>query len=314
MNKKTFTISVAMPTYNGEKYLREQLDSIYNQTMQPDEVVVVDDCSKDTTLKILEEYHERYGLKYYVNEKNLGYNKNFEKAISLCSGDYIALSDQDDIWFPNKIEESYNTIRKYPTNVPALVSSFGQQVNGELKTVRHEISAFQTGDWHLQLTRYYSQGCTLMMNRALLEYIIPFPADIIYDAYIGLTASMIGNREYIGKALMYYRLHGGNSLANKDAAKQFSAKQQLSYLHAYVPFWYEKEFQYQYLKRLKKYHEKDFLPERIPTLESVIRIFEVGKWERLFLFLKLKGPDFKLKVRVTMGLILKMIFCIDDEY
>ena len=75
-------ISLAMPTYNGERFLREQLDSIYNQTIVPDEVIVVDDCSTDGTISILEEYKKKYGLKYWVNEKNLGYNKNFEKAIS----------------------------------------------------------------------------------------------------------------------------------------------------------------------------------------------------------------------------------------
>lgn len=303
-----------MPTYNGEKFLREQLDSIYNQTMKPDEVVVVDDCSKDGTVAILREYQQKFGLKFYVNEQNLGYNKNFEKAIKLCTGDYIALSDQDDIWFPNKIEESYKAISKYPENEPALVSSFGQQVNGNLQEVRHEVSGFQSGDWHLQLTRYYSQGCTLMMNRALLKYIIPFPDDIIYDAYIGLTAAMVGNREYIGKSLMFYRLHGNNSLANKEAAKQWSLKQQIHYLHAYMPFWYSKDSQYNFLKRIKFYHEKNFLPGRVQTLEKVIKIYESGKIKRLFLFLSLKGPNKFLKMRVSLGLLLKIIFFIKDEY
>lgn len=307
-------ISVAMPTYNGEKYLREQLDSIYNQTMIPDEVVVVDDCSKDGTVDILREYQNKYGLKFCVNEQNLGYNKNFEKAIKLCTGDYIALSDQDDIWFPEKIEESYKTISKYPSDKPALVSSFGQQVNADMRAVRHEVSGFQSGDWHLQLTRYYSQGCTLMMNRKLLEYVIPFPDDIIYDAYIGLIASMIGNREYIGKPLMYYRLHGGNSLANKEKPKQFSIKQQFHYLYAYMPFWYEKNQQYQFLKRLTKYHEKDFLSDRKAVMDKVIKIFEVGKIRRLFLFLSLDGPNRSLKLRVSLGLIFKIIFFIKDEY
>lgn len=308
------SVSVAMPTYNGEKYLREQLDSIYNQTMLPDEVVVVDDCSKDGTIDVLKEYHDKFGLKYYVNEQNLGYNKNFEKAIKLCSGDFIALSDQDDIWFAEKIEESYKAINKYPSDKPALVSSFGQQVDGNMKVVRHEVSGFQSGDWHLQLTRYYSQGCTLMMNRALLNYIIPFPDDIIYDAYIGLTAAMVGNREYIGKALMYYRLHGGNSLANKEAPKQYSIKQQFHYLHAYMPFWYIKDQQYQFLKRIKKYQEDNFLPERVPTLDKVIKIYEVGKFKRLFLFLSLDGPNLALKTRVSLGLVLKLLLFIKDEY
>ena len=125
-------ISIALPTYNGEKYIREQLDSIYNQTLVPDEVVVVDDCSTDNTVNILEEYSQRYGLKYFVNDSNIGYNKNFEKAIRLCAGDYIALSDQDDVWFPTKIQVSYDAISKFPKDRPALVSSFVEQVDANL--------------------------------------------------------------------------------------------------------------------------------------------------------------------------------------
>lgn len=303
-----------MPTYNGEKYLREQLDSIYAQTMVPDEVVVVDDCSKDGTLVILEEYHKKYGLRYYVNEKNLGYNKNFEKAISLCSGDYIALSDQDDVWFKNKIEVSYNAILKFPKDKPALVSSFVEQVDADLKPVRKDVAKMQEGDWRLNLTRYNAQGCTLMFNRALLKYIMPFPDDMIYDAYIGLTASMVGNRYYIPQRLQYYRLYGGNSLASDAPKSQYALRTQIHLLKAYVPFWYSKKYQYHFLKRLKAYQGENFLPERIPTLEKVIRIFEVGKIRRLFLFLSLNGPDFYQKARTSMGLLLKIILFIKDEY
>ena len=91
-------ISIAIATYNGEKYLEEQLDSIYAQTYKNIEVIVTDDCSSDKTVEILKKYYKSHGLKYVINETNLGFVKNFEKAISLCRGDYIALSDQDDIW------------------------------------------------------------------------------------------------------------------------------------------------------------------------------------------------------------------------
>lgn len=116
-------ISVAMTTFNGERYLREQLDSIYSQTRVPDEVVVVDDCSVDNTSTILQEYHQSKGLTDFVNDKNLGVNKNFEKAISLCTGDYIAISDQDDIWFKNKLELSYLKLKEIENDEPSSVSS-----------------------------------------------------------------------------------------------------------------------------------------------------------------------------------------------
>lgn len=303
-----------MPTYNGEKYLREQLESIYNQTLLPDEVVVVDDCSSDGTLKILKEYHDRYGLSYYVNDSNLGYNKNFEKAISLCKGDYIALSDQDDVWFPNKIEVSYKAIQRFPEDKPALVSSFVEQVDAELKPVRKNIAKMQEGDWRLNLTRYNAQGCTLMFNRALLKYILPFPEDIIYDAYIGLTASMVGNRYYIPQRLEYYRLYGGNSLASSAPKSQYAFSTQFHFLKAYVPYWYTKDSQYRFLNLLKKYQGENFLPERESTLEKVIKIFEVGKLKRLFLFLSLDGPNAYQKIRTSIGLILKILLFIKDEY
>lgn len=94
-------ISVAMTTYNGEKYIRKQLDSIMNQSVKVDEIIVCDDGSSDKTLDILKEYP----VKVTINKSNLGFKNNFKKAISLCSGDYILLCDQDDIWEINKIEE-----------------------------------------------------------------------------------------------------------------------------------------------------------------------------------------------------------------
>lgn len=306
-------ISLAMPTYNGEKYLRAQLDSIYAQTLVPDEIIVVDDCSTDGTPAILKEYHDKYGLKYFINETNLGYNKNFEKAISLCSGDYIALSDQDDVWFKDKIRVSYEAIKRFPVEEPSLVSSFVEQVDSELKPTRKDVGAMQEGDWRLNITRYNAQGCTLMMNRALLKYVLPFPADIIYDAYIGLTASMVGNRYYIPQKLMYYRLHGDNSLANEKPKAQFALSTRLYQLKAYMPFWYAKD-QCFFLKNLKKYQEKNFRPERVATLEKVIKIFEENKLKRLFLYLSLDGPNAYQKIRTSIGLILKMLFFIKDEY
>lgn len=307
-------ISVAIPTYNGGKFLREQLDSIYHQTRVPDEVVVVDDCSKDNTVIILKEYADKYGLKYYQNESNLGYNKNFEKAIRLCTGDIIALCDQDDYWFPTKIADSYSALMQYPMDEPSCVSSFSISTDENLKPLPRISHDLQSGDWRLNLTRYYSQGCTLMFNRALCDYILPFPEEMIYDAYIGLTAAMVGNRYYINKELMYYRLYGGNSLANEKPKSPYSILNRLKLLHAYMPAWYTKEEQYRYLHILKQYQGQNFKKERIPVLEKVIRLFEVGKVRRLFLFLSLDGPNLYQKLKTSIGLVLKIIFFIKDEY
>ena len=102
-------ISIAMTTYNGEKYLAEQLDSILSQTHTDWELIICDDCSTDSTWQILQEYAQKDSrIKIYKNEQNLGFKKNFEKAIGLCTGDYIALSDQDDVWFPEHLSLLYS--------------------------------------------------------------------------------------------------------------------------------------------------------------------------------------------------------------
>ena len=102
-------ISIAMTTYNGEKYLREQLDSILNQTYKDFELIICDDCSTDSTVQIIKSYIDPR-IKLFINEKNLGFKKNFEKAIKLCTGEYIALSDQDDIWELDHLKILYDKI------------------------------------------------------------------------------------------------------------------------------------------------------------------------------------------------------------
>ena len=93
-----------MTTYNGQSFLEKQLNSILSQTIKVDEIIVCDDGSTDATHKILSKYESTGVLKFQVNDSNLGFVRNFEKALSLCTGEYIFLSDQDDIWYPNKVE------------------------------------------------------------------------------------------------------------------------------------------------------------------------------------------------------------------
>ena len=105
------TVSVVMCTYNGAKYLREQLDSIISQTYPIYELIVQDDCSTDETVAIIKEYMEKYSfIKLYVNEHNLGFNLNFKSVCMKATGDFVALSDQDDVWFPDKIQKQVNMI------------------------------------------------------------------------------------------------------------------------------------------------------------------------------------------------------------
>lgn len=105
------TVSVIMATYNGEKYLREQLDSILQQTYPVSEIIIQDDCSTDATLDIVRAYAEKYPIiKYHENQQNMGCNANFKMAAMHATCDLVAISDQDDVWYPHKIEKQVNTI------------------------------------------------------------------------------------------------------------------------------------------------------------------------------------------------------------
>lgn len=204
-------ISVAMATYNGEKYLRRQLDSIYKQGLLPFEVIVTDDCSTDNTLIILEEYKVKYGLKYFVNESNVGFVKNFEKAMVLCSGDFIALSDQDDVWLPWKLERLFQSIGD-----KVLICSDAALINENDTIIADSYFRYQNLYPYLDnlflnlLFNNFVTGCTILFKRELLALALPIPNIRYHDHWLGLVAIKHGGLIFLDEPLIYYRQHGGN--------------------------------------------------------------------------------------------------------
>ena len=268
-------ISIAMTTYNGEKYLKEQLDSLYAQTRVPEEIVVCDDRSKDNTVQILEEYHRKYGLRYFINETNLGVNKNFEKAIRNCTGDYIALCDQDDIWLKTKVEKSYSKLKEIETNgLASLVSSDRYDIDS-LGNIINPQKIFKNSDFYTTyattLLGNKMQGCSFMMNRKLVECIIPLPEQKIplYDNYIGIIAAMIGNKYDIGEPLMYYRHHTTNVFGKKE--KKYSPMATLQ--KKFIPYLqlYDKGRQ-QTMKLIQDNFESSFIRERVDFFYLIQKI------------------------------------------
>ena len=124
-------ISVALCTFNGERFLPRQLASIQQQTRLPDELVICDDRSTDTTLAIVRDFASAvsFPVKVMQNERNLGSTKNFENAMRLCSGDLIALSDQDDVWYPQRLARSEQELQSHPA--AGLVFSDGEIIDDE---------------------------------------------------------------------------------------------------------------------------------------------------------------------------------------
>ena len=201
---KNSLVSIAMTTYNGEKYLKEQLDSIYAQTYKHIEVVVTDDGSTDNTVSILEGYANTYGLRYYINKKRLGYVKNFEKAISLCQGAYIALSDQDDIWYEERLEMYMKHIQDADLvfSEDELIDENGNSLGFLLENVQK----VEVSDYRMFFYNCHIYGHSMLFRKELVNKIVPIP-DIGYDAWIAIVAAKYGKVKFLDRVLTKYRQH-----------------------------------------------------------------------------------------------------------
>lgn len=215
-------ISIALTTYNGERYLREQLDSLYAQSLPVSEVVVCDDGSTDGTLSILEEYHQKKGLIYYVNKPSLGINHNFMRAIEMCHGDYVALCDQDDVWMSDKIEKSYQQLLQWD-NLPAVVSTRRVDVNAQLQPIKIKSYGVDQRLSSSILFNTCSQGCTLMLNRRMVEVLLSLVKQhpelldcTYYDALIGIVAASVGRKYNLSDSTLYYRHHATNAVGKEQ--------------------------------------------------------------------------------------------------
>ncbi|WP_373073757.1 glycosyltransferase family 2 protein [Sulfurimonas sp.] len=202
-------VSIAMCTYNGEKYIKEQIDSILEQTYKDFELIITDDCSSDNTINIIKEYQKIDDrIKLYENEKNLGFIKNFEKAISLCSGDYIALADQDDSWKKNKLEVFINEIGE---NILVYSDAILMDENSSLikngkELVRPENNLVSGNNNKAFLLTNCVSGNTIMFRKELVEHILPIPENIsFHDIWIAFVATSISSIVYTEESMTYYR-------------------------------------------------------------------------------------------------------------
>lgn len=232
---ETPLVSVAMATFNGEKFLREQLDSIYSQTYKNIEVVVTDDCSSDETKAILEEYKDKYGLRYYLNKENLGLTKNFEKAMSLCKGDLIALADQDDIWLQHKLETLVDEINDF-----TLIYSSSYLTNEESILIGEPYIAIDESEFHFRenckqtrqlIANNWVISHAVMFKRELLQWALPIPSGFYFhDAWLAIVASKLNGSKFLNKCLMYYRRHSSSlTFKDREAAKPMGLKDRLAY-------------------------------------------------------------------------------------
>lgn len=201
-------VSIAVCTYNGDRFLSEQLDSLLAQSYNNIEIIVTDDCSTDNTWGILQDYAGKDArLKHHINEHNLGHTLNFEKAISLCKGEYIALSDQDDIWETDKIA----TLMKNVGDAMLIyhnsdfIDEQDQRIGNSSMASKHRM---YDGESCLPVILGNNiHGHAMLFSGKLKDHLFPFDKGFSHDWAIAFAAFNLGSVKYLDKILVHYRQH-----------------------------------------------------------------------------------------------------------
>ncbi len=225
------TIDILLTTYNGEKYLKEQIDSILNQTYKNFNLIISDDCSNDMTRNILKEYEKKDPrIKVYFQEENLGYVKNFEFLLNKVENELYMLSDQDDVWMPQKIEKTYNYLKQQNadlvfTDLIVVDETLNEMYPSFNDLMKYSKKAKKYSDYRLEYLYNCVTGCTLMSKKKFLENILPVPDNsqyVIHDFWIPLVVSLKGKIKYLDEPLIKYRQHGNNQVGAKTKGNGYT--------------------------------------------------------------------------------------------
>lgn len=219
-------ISVALCTYNGEKYIREQINSILSQTTPPNEIIICDDKSTDNTINIINDINSPI-INLYQNPVNLGYMQNFAQAVNKCRGDIIFFSDQDDVWLPNKIEEMVaefnNDLNAYMIFSDSYIADENLNILWDslwdYKYFDHK--NFKADTFLTSILAVH--GCAMAIRKSALGYTGSFPPFIGHDTWLATILSLMGLAKPLNKKLNYYRVH--------ENQKSFRFNKKRSFVH-----------------------------------------------------------------------------------
>lgn len=276
MSQKRQTTSIALCTYNGETFLKEQLESIIQQTKQPDEIVICDDLSKDNSVQVARSILQQWSGRWQVivNEHNLGFRKNFQKAINLCHGDVIFLSDQDDVWDKMKIEEMMQAF----TDPDVILAFHDAEVVGEelnllypslWKVMDFSTKIIQDENFKIVFDHNVMQGAACCFRRELYQIAKPFPEDAYHDEWLLLVALCSGKVLPVNKALLKYR-QAQNIVGGMPVVKIKKIKKWVSSLHKAIQSHYEYIVKRDILFSELVKHFNDDLPKQLFYYKQVI--------------------------------------------
>ncbi len=293
-NKK---IDILMATYNGEKYLVEQLDSIINQTYHNWNLLIRDDNSTDKTLEIIQNYHKKdKRIKILKDNKgNLGIVRNFEELLKSSESEFIMFSDQDDIWVENKLDMYLKMIEKIKNKGFMIHSDailFDKNKSNILKDTFISKKAINRGLENV-FFNYFVQGATILISKEIKNFILPFPKEVyLHDRYIHLISELFFERIFVNKALIYYRQHGDNQIGAKNTIRELLSKR------------YFDERDRQLIKVIYNKYGSLLTEDKKKLIEEYFKITDIEK-NRFNRFLNLKKSKINIPLKKQISFIVK---------
>lgn len=218
------TIDILLPIYNGENYLKEQIESILLQSYKNLRLLIRDDNSTDNSVSIINEYSNKDARVLVIKDNfgNLGLVKNIEKLLENSTSEYIMFTDQDDVWFQNKMEKMYELIVNKDKDIPILLHSncyvTDEKLNIKKEFLKNSVEEYTIRDMFF---KFFVQGSSTMINRKLKEHALPFVDNIyVHDRYLHILSEIYGERYFLNEPLMYYRQHSKNLIGSNTIIKK----------------------------------------------------------------------------------------------
>ena len=234
MELNNYSIAILLATYNGGKYIREQLDSLFQQSCDCFHLYVRDDGSSDDTMKIIEEFRQKYSNRITIledSQKHRGAAKSFMYLLENVDSEYYMFCDQDDIWLPEKVEKTFDRMKEIEGTAPVLVATDLRVVDEHLSPIKEsfnedlKIDVFRKHP-ELICVRHVVTGCTMMFNRAAKEASLPMsPRATMHDEWVALCVHFKGGViSILDDSTILYRQHTSNTLGAEQARKGFFAR------------------------------------------------------------------------------------------
>ena len=313
-------VDILLATYNGEKYLKEQIESILSQTYSEFRLLVSDDCSSDNTKQILEEYEKKdKRVVLYFQKENLGVIKNFEFLLNKVENEYYMFSDQDDIWKKDKIEKS---VRKIEETNSDLIYTDLEVVDEKLNTTYS--SYWKLKGFYKKIKKYnnfeslylnnFITGCTIISKKSLIEECLPLPNTskyALHDYWIPLVISQKGKIDYIEEPLIMYRQHENNKIGSKKKSDEIKSLDEIRQLfitvkkeHFRVFIENEDKFINESIKAINRQSLKYY--EMLETKNNI----NLKDWGLFFKLYKYESFSYKMQnfIILNMPIIARILF------